>query len=434
VFNLNHSNRSNYGCNTVAFLMLSVVFAYDSVLFTIHLSVFQHVIKAGLYLIFMTLSIQKNRLQQDIKIGAFALYLGLVLYLILPTLLNGFGGWFFCVKTAIRISYVFYFIILLRAYGLVLIEALSKLWFVVGVCLGVQSIILFTLIVSGHEPSYSFVERFGADDTFKSYGIYGFGNWMRERYGVFAFRAQSFFSEASRFAIFQIFPLCIGLSQAKKSFYFKLASVIILLSIITTFSFSTLMGLMVMLIIYLVGANSRYSSAWLVISIPIALFTLLFCYQYITTIDNFEGHPFAAMVLAKGNGSTDVRVEWTENVFKTLLVHPFGSDREVFAQEFGALPSAPIQWFLLTGVIGGAMMLFTQGWLFIKHYLKAIGSSDIFERMLGSCCMAIMVISVVHGNWGDVYYLLPMAMLIAFQKSTVFAQEPLLKGQILPSL
>lgn len=402
----------------LAGLLLVITFVYESVFFTIHTNSIYELIKGMMYLVFILICLSGSRLKDDLKNEVVALYLILVLYLLIPAVLNGADGMLYWVKNSIKISYLLIFVMLFKMRGENLVNAVLNVFLWTGVFLGIQTIILFILVVSGHPPELTYLPRYDQDDLYGSYGIFGFANSISVRENVIGFRTQSFFSEATNFALFQFFPFFIALSRIRAGTWSKFAAMIILASIITTFSVSGIIGLSCGLVSFLVfGSKQRFNASKSLMLMILCPMIAIYGYFYVTNEDSFEKGSYQSVVLSKGEDSTTIRTDWTKEVFNSLSVQPLGVNYIEFTKRIGALPAAPIHWFLIGGYFGGLFMLFTQLLLFRKYYLRGLSSSANLERSISACCIATMITSVVHGQWVNLYYFLPIALLVWLRAS-----------------
>lgn len=402
----------------IAVLSLSAIFLYDSSFFTVYTPELYNIFKALTYLMLLAIYIKYAKLRNDFKIGVIALYFYLVMYLFVPCIISGGESLFFWFKVAIRISFIIIFIGLMRVFGRKLIESCLNLYIFFSVILAIQTIFLFFFVMSGHAPSPTYIDNLSVDNEFKSYGVLGFANWVIEKNGLIAFRTQSIFSEATKFALFQILPFFVCISRSKQFLIYRISSLFITASIITTFSFSAFVGIFTGLLFYFFSNLKKQKNGFmLLLVIFLSVAFMIGAYLYVTDLNNFEKSSLVGMLFAKHEGSTSERMDWASSVFDTISEQPLGADRFDFDEEHGMLPAAPIQWFLLGGYIGGILMLFIQFWLFRKHYLRGIYSDNKLVCAIASGCIALMVTSIVHGNWSDLFYLFPISLLVSLQKN-----------------
>jgi hypothetical protein len=417
----------------IASLTLVSLLSYDSVLFTIHMSSEYEFIKGGAYLCLLAICLSFNQIQHEINRYVVVLYLILVVYLLIPTFINGGDAFLLWIKTAVRFSYLLIFLTLFRVRGRSLTDTILTLYFWLGLLLAIQTIILFLLVVSDHPPRSVLIPRFNENDFFVSHGIFGFANSVSIRGGYIGFRTQSFFSEATTFALFQILPLYFSISNIRINWGYKFSTVLILASIITTFSFSAIVGLAIGMVCYFFGGASRKLHNFKMLALfIICLMIIFYSYKYVTNQDNFDQNSFQGAVISRPQYSTTVRTEWSTEVFNAVAEEPFGVAYEEFGQRHGLLPQAPVRWFLIGGYIGGLLMIFIQILLVLRYFMRGLNSKLNLERETAACCVTLMVASIVHGTWSDIFYFLPIALLISFQKSNSFRQANNTHTSIVP--
>ena len=392
-----------------------LIFAYDSELLLVYLG--STTVLAMKFIVFLLLffvvGFNNSRISVHEKyviiiLGIMHIYISFV-----SLVYSGATGLFWSFKFLIRFMSVIFLIMSIELYHL---RTFVKWYRVLGLILSVQSILLFLAIYLNIPLTQTLVTRHGAQDIFKSFGIFGFANVNTG----YSFRTQSFFSEATNFAKFLIFPFFSYLSEffTSRTTHALLGVLIILIALLTTFSLTAFIGVLVGVMLFFV--IRRKGRNGLIFLAPIMGITIFALNKGLTVLIDKGVDKTASSIISgglqKGDESVQTRTEYLNHVLNVISDNPLGVGYyiEPFSSG-GFLPIAPTRWLFFGGWMGLMIVLILHR-TFLLGWRRSL-NGDYYKLFL-VVCVTQFIVSLVHGTWTEFVYWMNFVFLLKLSNRT----------------
>ena len=396
----------------VVFIFI-LIFAYDSELLNVYLGASNvFLVKIIIFLmLFLNVSTKKIKLNKQ---EVYVIYFLVIIHLYISGIsvfYTGFEGLFWSFKFLIRFIIIIFFIMSLELYHL---KSFIKWYRVIALILSVQSILLFVSIYLNISLPTTFIERHGSQDLFSSFGVLGFGNANTG----YSFRTQSFFSESTNFAKFLILPFFSYLNEFfnSRKKYTLLRVVVILGALLTTFSLTAFIGVVVGVVLFII--IRRKGAKGLVSYAPILGIVFFGLYKGVTSLIDKGVNKTTSNIISgsfqKGDESVIVRAEYLYDVLNIISNYPFGVGYNIEPfSSVGFLPLAPTRWLIFGGWFGLVLILILHR-NFLKSWSRSLNND--YYKFFFVVCVSQFVISLVHGTWTEFVYWMNFVMLLKLSK------------------
>jgi hypothetical protein len=392
----------------IVILLFLLIFTYDSELFNVYLGgSYVDLLKIVIFLTSLhnlTIKKFKGNKQEDNVI-----FLLVLIHLYLSSITVIYVGlieilWVF--KFFLRFYFLYYIIQNFKEYHL---NIFIKWYRTIAIILSIQSILLFIIIYLDIPLESTDVTRHSDEDIFRSFGVFGFANVNTG----YSFRTQSFFSEATNFSKFLILPFFSYLNEflTKKNKYLFLKTSIIFTALLSTFSVTAfvgvIMGLISLFILKNIGKRGLLISA-IIFSLSFfglykAVFVLIDLGIDKETTNIFIGS------FQKGDVSVSQRLDYLYSILTLVSENPFGVGYYFKPFLDGTLPMAPTKWLVYGGWFGLFLVILLHI-SFIMRWTKSL--SNKYYLVFFVVCITHFIISLIHGGWMEFVYWINFILLL----------------------
>jgi len=305
----------------------------------------------------------------------------------------------------------------------------------IGTILAIQGCLFLAFLLAGANLQPSYVQT--AQGTMRSthivygYGLFGFGSGISvATQNVFAWRLQSYFPEASKFALFLIYPMFLsyGLYRLRKNKRFLICTTLMAIAFTATFSlagFAAVGGAILLLCYFRLRRRFPRELRWaLVLGGVVCLAFALYAAFQLSELYVPEDPTDTAFNRIPGfatGGSLAVRARVDAELLRIFPQYPFGLslinpyDSKLLG--FGDLGTPNAFMFVLSnaGIVGIGLFLMIFGLVYWRFMLPQL-RKECLGRYICVAAVGVWLHSISYGTWLDLSFFYPVGLAMGLRE------------------
>ena len=272
---------------------------------------------------------------------------------------------------------------------------------IVSVILSVQTIVVFICWAVGYRIPVEFLV-FQGEENLRGLNIYlgNNGYFLNSGYG---FRANSYFTEAGRFAYFLTPSFFITFSLRKQRIY-RYIFILIAIALVLTFSFMALIAISVSMLILCFRSYNNMRGL------------LFFCLLFGSTVLIYSMFNDVGIMSSK-SGSFAARVLGLMNALEVFQQYPFGRPIDAINPTPSVGSYISILWWLIHSGLQGVLLLVGLLAIYLRKTLLVFVNGNKIHRAIACGYLAFFLEQSLFGNYFQFYFIALTAVVISLSYS-----------------